>query len=45
MSFGRLRFHWNAPRFERRRIVIQLASASITLAAVVWLMLNLLASI
>jgi hypothetical protein len=43
--FARLRFHWNEPRFEGRRIVIELASASIALAGMVWLIGRLLLSI
>ena len=42
---ARLRFYWHDPRFEGRRIVIELASASIALAGMVWLIGRLLLSI
>ena len=42
---ARLRFRWNEPRFEGRRIVIELASTSAALAAVLWGLLRLLSTI
>jgi hypothetical protein len=45
IRFARLRFHWHEPRFEGRRLVIELASASAALAGAVWLIGRLLLSI